>query len=57
MSEKGKVVLAYSGGLDTSCLLKYLQDDGYDVVSCTEGGSAFYARSAHAGNRRLFRRG
>ena len=34
MSEKGKVVLAYSGGLDTSCLLKYLQDDGYDVVSC-----------------------
>ena len=34
MSEKGKVVLAYSGGLDTSCLLKYLQDVGYDVVSC-----------------------
>ena len=34
MSEKGKVVLAYSGGLDTSCLLKYLQDEGYDVVSC-----------------------
>lgn len=34
MSDKGKVVLAYSGGLDTSCLLKYLQDDGYDVVSC-----------------------
>lgn len=34
MSKKGKVVLAYSGGLDTSCLLKYLQDDGYDVVSC-----------------------
>ena len=34
MSEKGKVVLAYSGGLDTSCLLKYLQDEGYEVVSC-----------------------
>ena len=34
MSEKGKVVLAYSGGLDTSCLLKYLQDEGFDVVSC-----------------------
>ena len=34
MSVKGKVVLAYSGGLDTSCLLKYLQDEGYDVVSC-----------------------
>lgn len=34
MADKGKVVLAYSGGLDTSCLLKYLQDDGYDVVTC-----------------------
>lgn len=31
-SAKGKVVLAYSGGLDTSVILKYLQDDGYDVI-------------------------
>lgn len=29
---KGKVVLAYSGGLDTSIILKWLQDEGYDVV-------------------------
>lgn len=29
---KGKVVLAYSGGLDTSVILKWLQDEGYDVV-------------------------
>ena len=29
---KGKVVLAYSGGLDTSCLIPWLQDEGYEVV-------------------------
>lgn len=29
---KGKVVLAYSGGLDTSVILKWLQDEGYEVV-------------------------
>jgi len=28
-----KVVLAYSGGLDTSCILKYLQLQGYEVVA------------------------
>src|SRR3989344_168183 len=30
---KKKVVLAYSGGLDTSCILKWLVDKGYDVVA------------------------
>ena len=29
-----KVVLAYSGGLDTSVAIKWLQDKGYDVVAC-----------------------
>lgn len=29
---KGKVVLAYSGGLDTTVILKWLQDEGYDVI-------------------------
>jgi argininosuccinate synthase len=29
----GKVILAYSGGLDTSCILKWLVDRGYDVVA------------------------
>lgn len=29
---KGKVVLAYSGGLDTSVILKWLQDEGYSVI-------------------------
>ncbi|MCC6759360.1 MAG: argininosuccinate synthase [Candidatus Omnitrophica bacterium] len=28
-----KVVLAYSGGLDTSCAIKWLQGKGYDVVA------------------------
>ncbi|MBI5046274.1 argininosuccinate synthase [Candidatus Micrarchaeota archaeon] len=28
-----KVVLAYSGGLDTSCILKWLLDSGYEVVA------------------------
>ncbi len=30
---KEKVVLAYSGGLDTSCILKWLIDKGYDVIA------------------------
>ncbi len=30
---KEKVVLAYSGGLDTSCILKWLVDKGYDVIA------------------------
>jgi len=29
----GKLVLAYSGGLDTSCILKWLLERGYDVVA------------------------
>eukprot|EP00871_Galdieria_phlegrea_P005643 jgi/Galph1/607/GphlegSOOS_G5425.1 len=29
---KGKVVLAYSGGLDTSVILKWLQEEGYSVI-------------------------
>ena len=28
-----KVVLAYSGGLDTSCILKLLEQEGYEVVA------------------------
>ena len=29
-----KVVLAYSGGLDTSVAIKWIKDQGYDVVAC-----------------------
>jgi argininosuccinate synthase len=32
MAGKGKVCLAYSGGLDTSCILKWLLEQGYEVV-------------------------
>ena len=29
-----KIILAYSGGLDTSCSIKWLQDHyGYDVIA------------------------
>lgn len=31
--KKGKVVLAYSGGLDTSCILKWFIDQGYEVIA------------------------
>lgn len=32
MSENKRVILAYSGGLDTSCILVWLIQNGYDVV-------------------------
>jgi argininosuccinate synthase len=31
--EKGKVLLAYSGGLDTSCILAWLIEEGYEVMA------------------------
>jgi argininosuccinate synthase len=31
--DKKKVVLAYSGGLDTSVILKWLEQQGYDVIA------------------------
>ncbi len=34
MSQNKKVVLAYSGGLDTSVAVKWLQEQGYGVVAC-----------------------
>jgi argininosuccinate synthase len=30
---KGKIVLAYSGGLDTSVILKWLLEEGYEVIA------------------------
>ena len=33
MAKKEKVVLAYSGGLDTSVILKWLDNKGYDVIA------------------------
>lgn len=31
---KKKIVLAYSGGLDTSVAIKWLLEEGYDVIAC-----------------------
>ena len=30
---KGRVVLAYSGGLDTACILKVLEERGWEVIA------------------------
>jgi argininosuccinate synthase len=30
---KGRVLLAYSGGLDTSCILVWLIEQGYEVIA------------------------
>ncbi|NCC95532.1 MAG: argininosuccinate synthase [Synergistales bacterium] len=35
MEKKGKIVLAYSGGLDTSVAVCWLMEKGYDVVTLT----------------------
>ena len=35
MGDKGKVVLAYSGGLDTSVATMWLTEQGYDVITMT----------------------
>jgi argininosuccinate synthase len=34
MTVNKKIVLAYSGGLDTSVAIKWLQEKGYDVIAC-----------------------
>lgn len=34
MVQKKKVVLAYSGGLDTSVAIKWFQEQNYDVIAC-----------------------
>lgn len=36
--DKKTVVLAYSGGLDTSCILLWLKEQGYDVIAFMVSG-------------------
>ena len=39
MSKKKKIVLAYSGGLDTSVILKWLCEKGFEVIAfCADVG-------------------
>lgn len=35
VEKKGKLILAYSGGLDTSVAIPWLKDQGYDVIALT----------------------
>ena len=38
VSPKKKIVLAYSGGLDTSIILKWLQNEyNYEVITLNKG--------------------
>ncbi|GAB7168413.1 hypothetical protein TUA1478L_04090 [Lactiplantibacillus plantarum] len=34
VKQNDKIILAYSGGLDTSVAISWLKDKGYDVVAC-----------------------
>lgn len=49
---KGTVVLAYSGGLDTSCILVWLKEQGYDVVAYLVSSALSPAPGIGAGERR-----
>ena len=40
MTQKKKVVLAYSGGLDTSVAIKWLQEQGYEWHGQAQAQSA-----------------
>ena len=57
---KKKVVLAYSGGLDTSCCVKWLQDKGFEVICFSANlGSEFSpeelkVKAKESGVRKLY---
>ncbi|MFH1771339.1 MAG: argininosuccinate synthase [Candidatus Omnitrophota bacterium] len=45
---KKKIILAYSGGLDTSCCVKWLKDKGYSVICFSANlGSEFSPKQLH----------
>ncbi len=49
--EKKKVVLAYSGGLDTSVAIKWLQEKNYDIIALCldlgEGKDLAFVKKRH----------
>ncbi|KAK9532444.1 hypothetical protein VZT92_009826 [Zoarces viviparus] len=57
---KGTVVLAYSGGLDTSCILVWLKEQGYDVITYLanigqdEDFEAARKKAEHLGAKKVF---
>lgn len=57
---KGTVVLAYSGGLDTSCILVWLKEQGYDVIvylaniGQDEDFKAAKEKAEHLGAKKVF---
>ncbi|KZV92011.1 argininosuccinate synthetase [Exidia glandulosa HHB12029] len=59
-SSKGRVLLAYSGGLDTSCILAWLIEEGYEVyafmadVGQEEDFEAARAKSLKVGAKKFF---
>ncbi|KAI9250582.1 argininosuccinate synthase [Phascolomyces articulosus] len=58
--EKGKVLLAYSGGLDTSCILAWLIEEGYEVMAYVadvgqeEDFEAIRAKALQVGASKVF---
>jgi len=58
--EKGRVLLAYSGGLDTSCILAWLIEQGYEVyafmadVGQEEDFKAAEAKALKVGAKKFF---
>ncbi|KAG6832655.1 Argininosuccinate synthase [Tephrocybe sp. NHM501043] len=59
-SEKGRVLLAYSGGLDTSCILAWLIEQGYEVyafmanIGQEEDFAAAEAKALKVGAKKFF---
>jgi len=59
-SQKGRVLLAYSGGLDTSCILAWLIEQGYEVyafmadVGQEEDFEAARAKALKVGAKKFF---
>lgn len=60
MSTPPKVVLAYSGGLDTSCAIKWLRDQDYEVIAFLadigqeENTAQIKARAIQIGARKAY---
>ena len=50
IEKKGKAVLAYSGGLDTSDAVMWLTEQGYDVITMNQRGGTVFERKTTSRN-------